>query len=94
MNSLYPYIFKRKLFHLFRDNKTKVYYKDNYHITNDEIDKIYEFFNNTMSLMSDIKVKIKIVKEEETNCRRGAEYCILFYSDQKTKLFTKYWLYR
>ncbi len=83
MNSLYPYIFKRKSFHLFRDNKTKVYYKDNYHITNDEIDKIYEFFNNTISLMSDIKVKIKIIKEEETNCRRGAEYCILFYSDQK-----------
>jgi len=83
MNSLYPYIFKRKSFHLFRDNKTKVYYKDNYHVTNDEIDKIYEFFNNTMSLMNDIKVKIKIVKEEKTNCRRGAEYCILFYSEQK-----------
>lgn len=83
MNSLYPYIFKRKSFHLFRDNKTKKYYKDSYHITYDEIDKIYGFFDKITPLMNDIKVKIRIVKEEKTNCKRGAEYCILFYSEQK-----------
>ena len=37
MNPLYQYIFKRKSFHLFRDNKSKEYYKDKYHITNDEL---------------------------------------------------------
>ena len=40
MESLYPYIFKRKSFHLFRDNKTREYYKDYYHITNDELANI------------------------------------------------------
>ena len=83
MNLLYPYIFKRKSFHLFRDNKSKEYYKDKYHITDDELDNIKEFFNNTKPLIDGIKVKIRIVKEEETNCKRGAEYCILFYSEQK-----------
>ena len=83
MNSLYQYIFERKSFHLFRDNKSKEYYKENYHITDDEIYKIDEFFKNLTPLMDNIKVKIRIVKEEETNCKRGAEYCILFYSEQK-----------
>ena len=83
MNFLYQYIFKRKSFHLFRDNKSKEYYKDEYHITDDELDNIKEFFNNTKPLIDGIKVKIRIVKEEKTNCKRGAEYCILFYSEQK-----------
>ena len=83
MELLYPYIFKRKSFHLFRDNKTKVYYKNNYHIIDAELDDIFSFFNQITSLMDEIKVRIKIVKEEETNCKRGAEYCILFYSELK-----------
>lgn len=33
-------------------------------------------------LVEDIKVKIQIVKEG-TNCKRGQEYCILFYSEKK-----------
>ena len=83
MDILYPYIFKRKSFHLFRNNKTKEYYKDSYYISNDEINNIYAFFNQITTLINDIKVKIKIVKENETNCKRGAEYCILFYSEIK-----------
>lgn len=83
MESLYQYIFKRKSFHLFRDNKTKEYYKDKYHITDDEIENTFSFFKQITPLMNDIKVKIRIVKEEKTNCKRGAEYCILFYSEQK-----------
>ncbi len=83
MESLYNYIFKRKSFHLFRNNKTKEYYKDFFHIDNKELDNIYKYFNQIRSLIPNIKVKIKIVKEEETNCKRGAEYCILFYSEQK-----------
>ena len=83
MDILYPYIFKRKSFHLFRNNKTKEYYKDSYHISNDEINNIYAFFNKITPLINDIKVKIRIVKENETNCKRGAEYCVLFYSETK-----------
>lgn len=26
---------------------------------------------------------MKIVKEEETSCKRGSEYCILLYSEKK-----------
>ena len=79
----YPYIFKRKSFHLFRNNKTKEYYKDKYQITKDEIKDIYNVLKKLKRLDDSIKIDIKIVKEEETNCRRGAEYCILFYSEQK-----------
>jgi len=46
MNFLYQNIFKRKSFHLFRNNKSKEYYKDKHHITDDELDNIKEFFNN------------------------------------------------
>ncbi len=52
-------------------------------IYNKELDNIYKYFNQIRSLIPNIKVKIKIVKEEMTNCKRGAEYCILFYSEQK-----------
>ena len=39
-------------------------------------------FNKLKPLVENIKVKIKIVKNE-TTCRRGQEYCILFYSEKK-----------
>ena len=74
-NELYDMIFKRKSFHLFR-NIGKEY------ITNDELKNIEEYFTNLKPLVDDIKVKIKIVKEGAT-CRRGQEYCILFYSEKK-----------
>ncbi len=83
MLDLYPYIYKRKSFHLFRNNKTKEEYKDKYHISNDEINEIYNVFNTLKPLIDDIKVDIKIVKPELTNCKRGEEYCILFYSEKK-----------
>ena len=81
--NLYPYIFKRKSFHLFRNNKTKEEYKDKYHITGDEINDIYTFFKAIKPLISDIKVDIKIVTNEYTNCKRGQEYSIFFYSEKK-----------
>ena len=83
MGTFYPYIFKRKSFHLFRNNKTKEYYKDKYQISKDKISEIYNVFKKLKRLDDNIKIDIIIVKEEETNCRRGAEYCILFYSEQK-----------
>ena len=74
-NELYDMIFKRKSFHLFRNIGKE-------HITNDELKNIEEYFKNLKPLVDDIKVKIKIVKEGAT-CRRGQEYCILFYSEKK-----------
>ena len=68
-------IFKRKSFHLFRNIGKE-------HITNDELKNIEEYFSKLKPLVDDIKVKIKIVKEGAT-CRRGQEYCILFYSEKK-----------
>lgn len=83
VNEMYPNIFKRKSFHLFRNNKTKELYKDNCHIIKEEIDNIYKVFKSLVPLYNDIKVNINIVNSEETNCNRGQEYLILFYSEKK-----------
>ena len=74
-NSLYDMIFKRKSFHLFRNIGDKK-------ISDEELKDIEEYFSKLKPLVDDIKVKIKIVKEGVT-CRRGQEYCILFYSEKK-----------
>ena len=83
MKELYSLIFKRKSYHLFRNNKTMEYYKDSFSITDNEINDIYDTFKNLKPLIADIKVDIKIVKESETSASRGAEYAILFYSEKK-----------
>ena len=72
---LYEMIFKRKSFHLFRNI-------GNEHITDIELKDIEEQFTKFKPLIEEINVKIKIVKKS-TNCRRGQEYCILFYSEKK-----------
>ena len=74
-NNLYEMIFKRKSFHLFRNI-------GNAKISDEELQDIENEFNDLKPLVDDIKVKIKIVKET-TTCRRGQEYCILFYSEKK-----------
>lgn len=74
-NNLYNMIFKRKSFHLFRNiGKEK--------ITIEELKDIENYFKKIRPLVEDIKIKIKIVKDS-TTCRRGQEYCILFYSEKK-----------
>ena len=74
-NKLYDMIFKRKSFHLFRNIGDE-------HITDEEIKDIENEFTKLTPLVDDIKVKMKIVKDGST-CKRGQEYCILFYSEQK-----------
>ena len=74
-NKLYDMIFKRKSFHLFRNI-------GNEKISDEEIIDIENKFNELKPLVDNIKVKIKIVKDKIT-CRRGQEYCILFYSEKK-----------
>ena len=73
--SLYEMIFKRKSFHLFRNigNET---------ISEEELKDIENKFKHLKPLVDNIKVKIKIVKDS-TICKRGQEYCILFYSEKK-----------
>ena len=74
-NKLYEMIFKRKSFHLFRNI-------GNEKISDEELKDIEKKINNLKPLVPDIKTKIKIVKDGIT-CRRGQEYCILFYSEKK-----------
>ncbi len=74
-DKLYDMIFKRKSFHLFRNI-------GNEHITEEELKDIEEEFNKLKLLVAGINVKVKIVKDK-TTCKRGQEYCILFYSERK-----------
>ena len=74
-NRLYEMIFKRKSFHLFRNI-------GNEKISDEELKDIENKFNELKPLIDDIEVKIKIVKDS-TTCKRGQEYCILFYSEKK-----------
>lgn len=71
---LYNNIFKRKSFHLFRNI-------GNNHLTIDELKEIEDYFYTLTPLEEGIKVKIKITKD--TSCKRGQEYCIVFYSELK-----------
>ena len=74
MNNFYREIFKRKSFHFFiGEEKT----------TEDDLNKINAFIKTVEPLYPEIKTEIKIVPEKETTCHRGADYCILFYSESK-----------
>lgn len=71
----YELIFKRKSFHLFRGTEGK--------ISEAELQQLEDFIKTVKPLDTEIKTKIRIVKESETTCKRGAEYCIEFYSEVK-----------
>ncbi|MBR5280768.1 MAG: nitroreductase [Clostridia bacterium] len=70
----YKQIFKRKSFHIFRNTEK---------LTGDEIQALQEFVQNIKPLHPAIKTEICIVPEKETTCKRGGEFCILFYSETK-----------
>jgi len=72
--NFYKEIFKRKSFHFF---------KDTLKIPDNELSDLKEFIKTVKPLVKNIKTDIVIVKEEETTCKRGGEYCILFYSEVK-----------
>ena len=74
MNNFYGEIFKRKSFHFFINGETT---------TEDDLKAVTNFIKTVEPLYSDIKTEIKIVPEKETSCHRGADYCILFYSEPK-----------
>ncbi|MBR7133049.1 MAG: nitroreductase [Clostridia bacterium] len=70
----YKQIFKRKSFHIFKDTDT---------LANDEIQELKDFIKTVKPLNPEIKTEICIVPEKETTCKRGGEFCILFYSETK-----------
>ena len=77
MNDIfYEMIFKRKSFHIFRN-------VGNESIREDELNDIQNAYSDFTPLNPEIKTAIRIVPEEETNCKRGGEYCILIYSEKK-----------
>ena len=77
---LYQMIFKRKSFHLFRC--------ETFPITEEEINDIYNFFTSITPLVENIKTEIKIIKAEDSGCRVGNQYTIMFYSENKDNYLT------
>lgn len=73
---LYPAIYKRKSFHLFRNIGDEG-------ISSEERTEIEEAYKHFSPLCLDIKTAIRIVLAAETTCKRGEEYCILLYSEKK-----------
>ena len=70
----YKQIFKRKSFHIFKNTET---------LSDDEIQGLKDFIKTVKPLNPEIKTEISIVPESETTCKRGGQYCILFYSETK-----------
>ncbi len=73
MYNLYDMIFKRKSFRRFDDTLV---------LSIEELQKIEQHLNKVLPLLHDINIKYRIVKREQTTCKRG-EYCLLVYSEQK-----------
>lgn len=71
----YEMIFKRKSFRRFNDTLR---------LSNDELRDIDKKIKTLAALVDDIDVKYRIVRREETSCKRG-EYCLLIYSEEKEK---------
>jgi len=71
---LYDMIFKRKSFHIFKDIG---------HIEDAELKEIEQRYDTLIPLVSNIRTAMRIVPAEETSCKRGQEYCLLFYSEKK-----------
>lgn len=76
MENLYPWIFRRKSFHLFRNLQ-------DFMISDVELREIIEFYHLLEPLISGIRTEIRLLPSSQVDCRRGQEYCILFYSEKK-----------
>ncbi len=74
--ALYPMIFKRKSFHLFRGLGGQK-------LSAAELEGIQAFWQGLTPLCPEIKTAMQIVPESETTNRHGQEYCIAFYSEKK-----------
>ena len=70
----YETLFKRKSFHFFIGGETT---------TEEDLKLVNNFIKEVKPLYDDIKTGIIVVPEKETTCHRGADYCVLFYSESK-----------
>ncbi|MBQ1341551.1 MAG: nitroreductase, partial [Erysipelotrichaceae bacterium] len=52
-------------------------------ITDEQLNRLEDFISKAEPLDPAINTEIRIVSESETSCKRGAQYCILFYSEKK-----------
>ena len=75
-NDLYPMIFKRKSFHLFRCVGSET-------LGPEELKDIETAYAGFEALYPDIRTAIRIVPAKQVNFKRDAEYCILLYSEKK-----------
>ena len=73
-NQNYNMIFKRKSFHFFRETET---------ISELELNKINEILKELKPLYNEIKTEIRIIPADSQRNKRGEEYQILFYSENK-----------
>ena len=80
---LYPMIYKRKSFHIFRDPKTKQEYREICSITEEELTEIREEWEHCTPLVPGIRTAMRIAANEETTCTRSQEYVLLFYSEER-----------
>lgn len=70
----YEMLFKRKSFHFFRASEI---------ISANELCELERFIQAETPLDASIRTEIKVVPESETTCHRGAQYCLLFYSEPR-----------
>lgn len=73
---LYEAMARRKSFHVFRGIGDGS-------ITNDDLADIMAVISELRPLYPEIRTALRIVPTRETNCGVGAQYCILFYSEEK-----------
>ena len=70
----YQQIFKRKSFHLFKDIEN---------IDEEQLEQIKSFIYSVTPLDASIKTDFRIVEESQTTCKRGSQYCIELFSEEK-----------
>ncbi len=83
-NELYPMIFKRKSFHLFKDPPTRRAYHEDNKISEEELAKIAQIWDMLIPLCPGILTKMRIAENTETSCSRDQEKVLLLYSEEKT----------
>lgn len=73
MTNYYEMIFKRKSFHIFKNAEN---------LSDRDLDELNKFIATVKPLDESIRYSIKVIPERETTCKRGAKYCIEFYSEE------------
>ena len=74
--ALYPEIFRRKSFHLFRNTGSE-------RLTAEELRETEAAWNGFEKLYPGIRTALRIIPADRVNLKRDAEYCILIYSEKK-----------